>query len=158
MPYVRIDVLIFREASTADLPQLYTLEQMVVEAERPFNSATKKHDVHYYDLPDLIVSKESLVLIAEESDRIVATGYSQIRESKPWLEHDKHGYLGFMCVLPEYRGQGINQKIMSLLMEWSQQKGVKDFYLDVYKDNQSAIKAYEKVGFKSSLVEMKLSI
>jgi RimJ/RimL family protein N-acetyltransferase len=38
------------------------------------------------------------------------------------------------------------------------EQGVTDFYLDVYADNPSAIRAYEKLGFKPNLVEMKMSL
>ena len=61
-----------------------------------------------------------------------------------------------MYVAPEYRGQGIIQAIISQLLEWSRSQGVSDFYLDVYADNESAVRAYEKFGFEASVIEMKL--
>jgi ribosomal protein S18 acetylase RimI-like enzyme len=41
-------------------------------------------------------------------------------------------------------------------MQWARTMGVSDFYLDVYAQNQSAVKAYEKFGFKANLIEMKM--
>ena len=147
-----------RAATISDLPQLLILEQCVVEAERPFNDSIKADSAIYYDIKALMSSSESLVLVAEINQGIIATGYVQMRPSKQSLVHHKHGYLGFMYVKPAYRGQGINAELITELMAWAQDRGVKDFYLDVYAENQSAVKAYEKVGFKSSLLEMKLSI
>jgi len=43
-----------------------------------------------------------------------------------------------------------------LLTQWSRDKGAEALYLDVYSQNSSAIRAYEKVGFAPCLVEMKL--
>lgn len=63
-----------------------------------------------------------------------------------------------MYVSHQYRGQGINAKIIEELMSWSKRKGVSDLYLDVYAQNDPAVKAYEKVGFKPSLMEMKLNV
>ena len=63
-----------------------------------------------------------------------------------------------MYVSHQYRGQGINAKIIEKLMSWSKRKGVYDLYLDIYSQNVTAVKAYDKVGFKPSLMEMKLSV
>jgi ribosomal protein S18 acetylase RimI-like enzyme len=150
--------LIIREASLEDISALLELEQCVIEAERQFNSSIKTEKTYYYDLDNLISSKDSCLIVVEESSDIVATGYAKIIESKVALNHEKHSYLGFMFVSPEHRGKAINQKVMSHLIEWSKSRGIEDFYLDVYSQNESAVKAYEKVGFEPCLIEMKLCI
>jgi RimJ/RimL family protein N-acetyltransferase len=61
-----------------------------------------------------------------------------------------------MFVEPEYRGQGIIQEIIEGLLQWARSKGVTNFYLDVYGENEAAVKAYEKLGFRQNLVEMRL--
>lgn len=63
-----------------------------------------------------------------------------------------------MYVEPEFRGQGINTLVLDYLKDWSKTKKVSYFSLDVYADNEVAIKSYEKVGFKSSLLEMTMSL
>lgn len=146
-----------REAKLTDLPKLLEFEQCVIEAELPYNSSIKEEATVYYDLNHLILSNDTYLLVVEEEGDLIGTGYVQIRESKPYLKHDLHAYLGFMYVVPNHRGKGINAKLISLLIDWSKLKGVKDFYLDVYAKNASAIKAYEKVGFKQSMFEMKLN-
>ena len=146
----------FRQATLSDVNVLLALEQAVVDAERPFNSAIKAQGARYYDIPALITDDDSYLLVAEDNGAIVATGYVQIRQSKPSLEHNVHGYLGFMYVAPAYRGMGFNKQIIDTLMAWAESKQVFDFYLDVYADNRAAINAYEKVGFQPSMLEMKL--
>lgn len=148
----------FRAATTEDIAQLLELEQLVVEAERPFNSQIKTGRPKYYDLPALIQQDNSYLLVAEDEHQIVATGYATIRASKVSLQHERDAYLGFMYVAHKYRGQGLNQQVINKLMEWAQQQGVNDFYLDVYAQNQAAIRAYEKLGFEASMVEMKLRL
>ena len=146
----------FRQATLSDVNALLALEQAVVDAERPFNSAIKAQGARYYDIPALITDDDSYLLVAEDNGAIVATGYVQIRQSKPSLEHNVHGYLGFMYVAPAYRGMGLNKQIIDTLMAWAESKQVFDFYLDVYAENRAAINAYEKVGFQPSMLEMKL--
>lgn len=146
----------FRQATLSDVNALLALEQAVVDAERPFNSALKAQGARYYDIPALITDDDSYLLVAEDNGAIVATGYIQIKQSKPSLEHNVHGYLGFMYVAPAYRGMGVNKQIIDTLMVWAESKQVFDFYLDVYAENRAAINAYEKVGFQPSMLEMKL--
>ena len=146
----------FRPAEAADLATLLAFEQGIITAERPFNDTLKSGTVHYYDLAALVASDESLVLMAEHNGRAVGTGHATIKRSLEYVDHERHAYLGLMYVEPEYRGQGIIQKIMTTLIEWARSRGLADYYLDVYTDNEPAIRAYEKYGFRKSLVEMKL--
>lgn len=148
----------FREATLDDLATLREFEQKVVEAERPFNTSIREGHVHYYDIEQLITDNNAFMCVGTDGGRIVATGYSQIRPSKESLSHDRHAYLGFMYVSADYRGQGINKDLTQHLLSWSRQKAVDTVYLDVYSENAAAIRAYEKAGFKASMIEMKLHV
>lgn len=147
-----------RKASLGDESILLEFEQKVLEAERPYNSTIKLLGASYYDLEDLLTNNNSHLLVAEIKDTIVGCGYAQIRTSKQSLTHDLHSYLGFMYVVPQYRGGGINKKILDRLIQWSNDQGISDCYLDVYSENEAAIRAYEKVGFVKSMIEMKLNL
>jgi ribosomal protein S18 acetylase RimI-like enzyme len=146
----------FREANLGDLSQLLAIEQKIIEAERPFNSSIKSENTTYYDIEGLVLGSDSYLTVAEDTDMIIATGYAQIRRSKASLNHDNHSYLGFMYVSPDFRGREINKDLVEQLIFWSKSKGVQAIYLEVYSENNSAIKAYEKVGFEPCLLEMKL--
>lgn len=149
--------LIIRTAVQADLPILKEFEQGIIATERPFNDSLKSEYICYYDIGALIDGENSSVLVAEDDGVIVGSGYARIRESKAHLTHDFHVYLGFMYVAPTHRGQGINQLVIQSLISWGKSQGMQDFYLEAYAENNSALKAYEKLGFKASLLEMKLS-
>jgi GNAT superfamily N-acetyltransferase len=147
-----------RLAQPDDLPTLLEFEQGVIEEERPYNDSIKTTNVNYYDLHDLLADPNSSLQLVENDGRVVGCGYAQLRPSESAFVHDKHAYLGFMYVEPGVRGQGINKMIIESLISWSKDKGVNDFYLQVYVGNQAAIRAYEKVGFTAELIEMKLSL
>ena len=132
------------------------MEQQVVDAERPFNPHLKTPTAKYYDLDGLLQQDNSLLLVAECEGEIIATGYAQIRQSKQSITYSQYGYLGFMYVVPEFRGQGLNRRIIDQLVYWCQQKGIEHFHLDVYQQNQSAMRAYEKYGFEPELLLMTL--
>ena len=62
-----------------------------------------------------------------------------------------------MFVDPILRGKGVNQVVVSALMEWAaEQHNVTHFYLDVYSLNHSAVRAYQKAGFVELLSQMTL--
>lgn len=150
--------LIIRKALLKDHTALLELEQKVIEAERPYNHTIKPTNALYYDLNNLLIDLDSHLMVAELNDEIIGSGYAQIRESKKSLKHNKHSYLGFMYVAPDRRGLGINRMIIENLISWSKEKGVSDLYLDVYDGNDAAIRAYKKVGFTKTLVEMKINL
>ena len=147
-----------RLAQPDDLPILLEFEQGVIEEERPCDDSIKKTNANYYDLSDLIADPNTCLQLVEHDARVVGCGYVQLRPSEAAFVHDKHAYLGFMYVEPGVRGQGINKMIIESLISWSRDRGVYDFYLNVYTENPAAIRAYEKVGFTPSQVEMKLNL
>jgi GNAT superfamily N-acetyltransferase len=149
--------IIIRAAVHADLPILKKFEQGIIATERPFNDCLKSEPICYYDIWALIDGDSSSVVVAEDDGVIVGSGYARIRESKAHLTHDFHVYLGFMYVASTHRGQGINQLVIQALISWGKKQGMQDFYLEAYADNSSALKAYEKLGFKASLIEMKFT-
>lgn len=147
-----------RAATNDDIPVLKQLEQAVIDAERPLNSVIKQTDAKYYNLETLISDTNTLLVIGEVNNKVVATGYVQLRESKQQLQHQRHGYLGFMYVTPKLRGQGLNQQVITHLIDWAKTHQVTDFYLDVYNNNTAAVHAYQKLGFAPCLLEMKLHL
>ncbi|MGH1519801.1 GNAT family N-acetyltransferase [Chryseobacterium sp. JK1] len=149
--------MITREATKEDLQVLLAFEQGMVSAERPFNSTLIDGEIHYYDLNEFINSPDAILIVAEENDEIVASGYALIKKSeKEYNTFKKYAYLGFMYVKPEYRGKGINKIITDELLHWSKTKGVSEVRLDVYAQNESAIKAYKKAGFEPLFLTMRL--
>ena len=63
-----------------------------------------------------------------------------------------------MYVIPEYRGKGINKKVLDYLIAWGKNKGFNEFQLTVYAQNESAIKAYKKSGFSFETITMRINL
>ena len=146
-----------REAVLKDLPVLLEFEQGIIQVERPFAPNLKEDPVIYYNLEDLIQRQDAQVLVATIEDKVIGSGYALIEHSKPYFKHDRHAYLGFMYVSPEFRGKGINGLITKRLIEWANSKDLTEIQLEVYAANESAIRAYEKVGFKPDFLRMRLN-
>ena len=147
-----------RAATQSDIPTLRTFEQGVIAAEHPFAPQLKPAHVIYYDFEHLIESEDLLVVVVERDGELCGSGYACIKESRPCLKHSRFSYLGFMYVEPMHRRSGIVQMIIDHLAAWSKSKGAYELQLDVYDQNEPAILAYEKYGFRKSTVMMRMEI
>lgn len=147
-----------RSAQQSDLDTLLAFEQGIVTAERPFDSTLKEGEIHYYDLAKMITAPDVEVIVAELNGEVIGSGYARITESKDYLKHTRHCYLGFMYVKPEHRGKGVNSIVLEALKQWSISQNIYELRLEVYHANQPAIKAYEKAGFAPNLVEMRMEV
>jgi len=150
-----MDQIILRVAGLGDLETLLRFEQGVIVAERPFDATLKSGQIHYYNLEEMIQASHIQLLVAELNHEPIASGYARIENAKHYLQHPQHAYLGFMYTVPQHRGKGINQKIMQALKEWAATQNITEFRLDVYAQNASAIRAYEKSGFVAHMLEMR---
>lgn len=154
MPLHKVNI---RPATIHDLPLLLKFEQEIINAERPFDVTIKKGAVSYYDIEAMIQDPQACIVVAEIEKKVVASGYAIPKKARHYLDHEYYAYLGFMYTDQQYRGKGINAMIVDELKKWSESAGFKEIRLTVYNDNLSAIKAYEKVGFKKHIIEMRLA-
>jgi len=150
------DEIRIRQATENDLPTLLLMEQGVITAERPYDPTIKQDPVTYYDLMALLQNEKALVIVAEYKNKIIGSGYALEKMARPYLNHKAYAYLGFMYILPEFRGKGVNALIINELKNWSNDMGYNEIRLTVYNDNEPALRAYEKVGFKKHIIEMRL--
>lgn len=146
-----------RTARPEELPILLKFEQGIIAAERPYDETLLPNEFHYYDLAARIADPEAEVVVAELDGKVIASGSAIIKEGNPYNIFEHYAFLGFMYVEPAFRGMGVNRLIIEKLVEWSLQKGLKEIRLHVYSENLQAIKAYEKVGFKKILTEMRIA-
>ncbi|OGX88133.1 GNAT family N-acetyltransferase [Hymenobacter lapidarius] len=147
-----------RVATLADLETLLRFEQGIIAAERRFDPTLRPDPIHYYALSELLASPRAVVLVAECQQRLVGSGYVRIQAAKDYHLHQQYGYLGFMYVEPGHRGQGINGLLLASCKQWAMAQGLTELRLEVYADNQPAIRAYEKAGFAGHMLEMRVAI
>ncbi len=153
-----MDGIYLRTATQDDLPVLLSFEQGIIDVERPYDETLKPGLISYYDIKAMIDSEETEVVVAAFGAEIVGSAYVSIRTAQDYLIHSHYGYLGFMYIKSEYRGKGINNLIIEELKLWARSKNINELRLDVYDENHSAIKAYDKAGFKKQLVNMRMAI
>ncbi|MCV6628916.1 MAG: GNAT family N-acetyltransferase [Flavobacteriaceae bacterium] len=147
-----------RPAVQADMPYLLKFEQGVIEAERPMNPTIRKTPITYYDLEYFLSSADVKLLVVCHRGVPIASGYARKKTPRPYLDHHSYAYLGFMYVAPEHRGKGINKLLIEELKKWCKKENLLELRLDVYTVNEAAIKAYEKAGFTSNMLNMRMRL
>ena len=103
-----------RKAVVNDLIHLKGFEQEIIKFERPFDPTLKQDPITYYDLLELIHRKDAQVIVATIGEQLVGSGYALIKNAKPYNTYKQYAYLGFMYVKPNFRGKGINGKIVEM--------------------------------------------
>lgn len=157
-PLINHRMIITRPATLEDIPILLEFEQGVIDAERPMDKTLKLEDTYYYNIPNLIKDPSTQLSVAEVDGVIAGCGYAKIKEARDCFQFRQYAYLGFMFTKEEFRGIGVNKKIINNLYDWSLSKGVYEIRLEVYPSNKSAIKAYEKSGMKTSMITMRVDL
>lgn len=147
-----------RSATLDDLETLLKFEQGVIEAERPMDTFLAKREIYYYNIPELISSENSQLVVAVCNKELVGSGYIRIENTKQYHKNPQFGYIGFIFVKPNFRGQKISNLVIENLKNWAIEKELKELRLDVYNANFGAIKAYERFGFIKSLINMRMDI
>lgn len=150
-----MDSISTRPARESDLETLLRFQRGIVDAERPYDPTLAEGGIRYYDIEALIRADNVRFLIAEREMLPIGCGFARLQDAKPYVKHRREAYLGLMYVEPAFRGQGVNSRLLTELSEWCLGQGVMELRLDVYPDNASARRAYEKAGFRPHLLEMR---
>jgi ribosomal protein S18 acetylase RimI-like enzyme len=84
------------------------------------------------------------ILLGRENDRIVASAM---------VGHDGHrGWVYYVAVDPDWRGQGLGRAIMTAAEDWLRQAGIAKLQLLVRRDNAKASAFYETIGYDEAQV------
>ncbi len=63
---------------------------------------------------------------------------------------ERHGQIFMVYVRPAHRRRGIATALLQQAKYWGQQRGDRRLGLQVYPQNQAAVKLYEKLGFRTT--------
>ena len=73
-----------REATPEDLTTLLEFEKALIAYEKAFTPNLKKTDFHYYDLESYIQNPDISLVVAEDKNKLIASGYALIRKNKAY--------------------------------------------------------------------------
>jgi ribosomal protein S18 acetylase RimI-like enzyme len=86
----------------------------------------------------------STILLGRENERIVASAM---------VGHEGHrGWVYYVAVDPDRRGQGLGRAIMNAAEDWLREAGIAKLQLLVRQDNAKASAFYETIGYDEAAV------
>lgn len=103
----------------------------------------EKDAVDLHDIPNIYLKNSGNFWIATDKDKIVGT--IALKDM-----NDHQGYLKRMYVSSEYRGTGLAQNMLQILLDHAKNHGFEEIYLATTfgEKIKRAIAFYEKSGFK----------
>lgn len=130
-----------RRLQKKDLSAWFRLRKLLWD-----ESTDEEHKVEMVDIYEH--TDLQLVLVAEtEDESIIGFLEASIR---PFVEdcHTDHvGYLEGWFVEPEYRRNGIGQKLVEQAEKWARSRGCEEMASDSEIDNDSSSGAHQKLGY-----------
>ena len=152
-----------RRAKLGDIPDLVMLNSVVHEVHvKLFPTVFKTGDefLSAEFFASLLRSEDCSVFIAKEAG--FPAGYIMIRKQiKPESSFKKEtmcAYIDQVSVHPDYRRKGIFTSLLKAGEKEAASWGMNRLELDVWSENTSAVKAYEKSGFRTYNQKMFVSI
>lgn len=135
----------------------------LTDYEKVNDLAIQVHEMHVAWRPDLFISSQTVItkdnfeiminnkeiFVAKINDEIVGYIIFNIREKiNPIIRYRKLINIEAMCVDENHRHKNIGTELLSFAKKTGEENGCTDLYLTVNEENENAIKAYEKFGFR----------
>lgn len=97
-------------------------------------------------LNERITNDESVVFIAYDGNN--SLGFVQLYPSFSSVSMIQSWVLNDLYVIEPARGKGVGEKLMKKAIDFAKETGAKGVFLETGKENITAQRLYEKVGFK----------
>lgn len=95
-------------------------------------------------IENIAVKEKDIMLAAMDGDNVVGIG-NIMGNGRMRISHQARLAIS---VRKDYWGQGVGSRIMQSLIDFAKERSIEIITLEVYHDNESAIKLYQKFGFK----------
>jgi GNAT superfamily N-acetyltransferase len=127
-------------------PELEPLMLGIIEYHKPWDSRELRPDWAARMRKHLVVSSETVTLLARADGRAVGFLNGNVRLDYG-IYDDAIAYIANAFVEDEARGSGIGSALVARFEEWSQHRGASDLMLNVAAGNQLGIEFWNKSGF-----------
>lgn len=147
-----------REAKATDMP---LVKKMAVETSWEYLPETQKkllnrekwnmHVIEYYD--NVLKEENGEVFIAED-ERHSYVGHLIVGQTTGTISELTFGYVYDVFVEEEFRGKGVGKLLLEKAEDYCRRKGHSRIALSVSATNDSAIKLYSRIGYKTERIAM----
>jgi ribosomal protein S18 acetylase RimI-like enzyme len=148
-----------RAARPADLPALARLGARLSRWHhrldpRRFFAVPGLEEGYAWWLGKELANRRAVVLAAVRGRRVVGYAYGRIVPRDWNTLRERCGVGVDLIVLPALRGQGLGRRLVEALVEGLVARGAPRVVIEVAAQNPEAQRAFERMGFRHTMVEM----
>ena len=141
-----------RLAEKKDIPQIQTLLKDILTLHHTIRPDIFKEEGAKYnpsELEQLLHEPSYSIFVYQEGSDILGYLICQLRQpSSPVLEPIKTLFIDDLCVTSQARGKQIGQKLYQYALDFAREQDCYNLTLDVWADNEGAVRFYERLGLK----------
>ncbi len=149
-----------REAVEADLPALGRLGAMLMRLHHEFDPqrfmtpGPNPERGYAWFLGTQLGRDDVVILVAEGQGRVLGYVYAAV-EPQSWKElRDEAGFVHDVVVDPDGRRQGVATALMQAAIARLRDRGMPRVVLGTASRNAAAQRLFERLGFRSTMIEM----
>lgn len=151
-----------RKGRKTDLPEIVRLNGKLADIHAKTDSyflpgSETREPVSRW-LESVFEDKNALVLVVEKEEELRGYFIGLIEETKPFVRPDREGRISDAYLEPRFRGQGITGEALERFKKWLKGENIDSIRLSVHSENEEAIKAWRKLGFREYMKRMKIDI
>jgi GNAT superfamily N-acetyltransferase len=149
-----------RRATDADLPAVGELGAQLLRVHYEFDHhrfmrpGAGAEEGYAWFLGTQLTDEDAIVLVAERDGGIVGYLYAAI-EPRNWKElRDEAAFVHDILVSEGQRRAGVAEALMAEALAWAHTRGVPRVMLWTASPNAHARRLFERLGFRSTMIEM----
>ena len=113
---------------------------------------------HTRYLEERFQDPDAAVFVAEYRGALAGIAVTVIREAPPFLNPSRFVLLENLAVATKCRRTGVGRKLVDAAVLWARARDMQELDLNVYEFNDSAIRFYEAIGFRTVSRRMKRTL
>lgn len=152
--------MIYRRASSADIPQMLPLWRYLIDIHAPMERMFETVDgaeAKFAEFIRSLLDKENyLVAVAEQEGKLAGYVICHVSQTPDVFVLRRKMYVQDMVIDPEYRRQGVARKLMDMVLNFAKEHRVEKIDLLVAVQNEGANKFWREMGFHHAINYMNL--
>lgn len=148
--------VVVRRAVSVDVPAVQRLAvALSLDATSAADTFGQARDSSFFEAA--LDQPEALLLVAESAGQIVGYLRGGISPFAAWRPIVRAELMSFY-VSPDYRNQGVGQRLSQNFLAWARQQGAVRAVVSAYASNIGAINFYKKLGFKPYMTTLEMPL
>ncbi|MGE5264342.1 MAG: N-acetyltransferase family protein [Acidobacteriota bacterium] len=148
-----------RRATMSDLDALVRLWKELADYHADlapeFALAPQAEDRFRDHVVELVQDQAKCVLLAEDEGHAIGFISGAVQENPPVFLEKSVGHIGSAVVTADSQRGGVGTRLVSAMMEWFRERGVRFVDLSAATGNPAALEFWRRMGFRDYMMRMR---